>query len=87
MPGTFCIAGVANDRGICRTGLLVDSVTSARATGTGPIRVLGGHMGSGCGYGPRPDATLRPGQSLIGRTTNVALPGPGLNRKVRVTRR
>ena len=79
---------VANDRGICRRGLVVYSVRSDRATGTGPITVMGGRSGNGCGYGPKSDAPLVPGQSLtVGRTTILALPGTGLNRAVRVTRR
>jgi M6 family metalloprotease-like protein len=79
---------IANDRGICKRGLVVYTVTSARATGTGPITVVGGRLGNGCGYGPKSDAPLAPGQRLVvGRTTIVALPGAGLNRAVRVTRR
>ncbi len=79
---------VGLDRGICRPGLLVYSVSSAVATHQGPLRVLRGTQGNGCGYGPRSDATLRPGQKLtVGRTTIAALPGTGLSRVVRVTRR
>ena len=79
---------VANDRGICKRGLVVYRVRSDRATGTGPITVLGGHMGNGCGYGPKSDAPMAVGQSLkVGTTTILALPGTGLNRSVRVTRR
>lgn len=79
---------VGLDRGICRPGLLVYSVSTSVRTGQGPIRVLGGTPGTGCGYGPRSDATLRTGQRLVvGRTTIEALAGPGLSRTVRVTRR
>lgn len=78
---------LGNDTGICDAGLLVYTVNATVATGTGPVRVLGGRPG-GCGYGPRSDAPLRPGQRLtVGRTTVIALPASGSNAGVRIVRR
>lgn len=78
---------VANDIRICDTGLLVYRVDSRVATGRGPIAVIGGTHGNGCGYGPRSDAPLHVGQRLtVGRTTFTVTRKVGLNITVRITR-
>jgi hypothetical protein len=51
---------VGNDSAICDTGALVYTVDSAIASGSGPVKVVGGTP-AGCGYGPLSDAPLGPG--------------------------
>ncbi len=75
---------LANDKNICATGLVVYTVDARTDTGHGPVKVRGGTM-AGCGYGPRSDAVLQPGERLkVGGRTVEALPGAGLDLTVRV---
>jgi M6 family metalloprotease-like protein len=66
---------VGNDRNICRSGALVYSLDSRRATGLGPIRVEGST--ADCGIGERSGAPLRVGQSLTVKGVTVSVLGEG----------
>lgn len=79
---------VGNDRGICDAGILVYKVDSRIETMHGPIKVLTGTLGHGCGYGSRSDAPLHVGQrATIGGTTVVVTGKVGLSLTVRIIRR
>ena len=76
---------IGNDSSICDRGALVYKVDSSIASGSGPIKVIGGTT-AGCGAGKRSDAPIHVGQrGTVDGVRISVIATDGANVTVRVT--